>query len=244
MGLISGVTRRSTVQTYLYLLFIVFWAGVTAFAVPEDSSFLNAAVAFACLGLAWASSSFDPRQDSKTHLIWQYAAPWVVGGMSFLTGPTGLFLGSLTGSAMVGLLTGVGLGALLGGVLLFWICVAAAAFYAFRESRAMGDHSLAQTLKGLVQYGRSRGLNLELSSAMVSLCWSFFQGLTIVGLMAMGIKFSGIEGLLGMLLWTLLMVLSVMRFHLAARGTLKRGQRFGLLWSAITLGGGVGLWLS
>ena len=244
MGLISGVTRRSIVQTYIYLLFIVFWAGLTAFAVPEESSFLNAAVAFSLLGMAWACSSFDPRQDSKTHLIWQYAAPWVVGGMSFLTGPTGLFLGALTGSAMVGLLTGISLGALLGGVLLFCVCVAAATFYAFRESRSMEDHSLVQTLGGLVEYGRSRGLNIELSSAMISLCWSFFQGLTIVGLMAIGIKFSGLEGLLGMLLWTLLMVLSVMRFHLAARGMLKRGQRFFLLWSAMTLGGWVGLWLS
>jgi len=244
MSLLSSATRSSNTQTYIYLALIFGWAFLTAFAVPKELSLLSASAAFALLGVAWASSSFDPIQDSRTHLIWQYAAPWVVGGMSFLTGPTGLFFGALMGSAMVGLLTGIGLGAVLGGVLLFWACVVASSYYAFRKAKSMGDRSFSQTLKSLFEYGRDKSMNLHLSSALLSLCWSFFQGLTLVGLMAVGIKFSGLEGLVGMLLWAFLMVLSVMRFHLAARGKLGRGQRFILLWGTIASGGIFGLLVS
>lgn len=244
MRLIRSATQRSTTQAYSYLALLFCWACLTAIAAPVDLPRPSVSLAFVLLGMAWANSSFDPMQDSKAHLMWQYAAPWVFGGMSFLTGPIGLFLGALTGSAMVGFMTGIGLGAVLCGVLLFWACIAASAYYTFHQSLDPERNAHPSTAKRLLQHGLTRRSELHLSSAIISLFWSFFQGLTITGLMVMGIKLSGLAGLLGMLLWTLLMVLTVMRFHLAARGKLGQKQRFLLLWGAIASGGLVGLFLA
>ena len=226
--------RRATLQTYGFALVLVSLGLAVGLSLSQSIATGWGILAALALGIAWANSSFDPAQDSIAHRIWQYAAPWVVGGMSFLGGPIGLFFGAMGGSTMAGFMTGVSMGAVLSGALLFVGCVGIFAIYSFRQYHDYRKLAIASS-EDRDEMDPSAP-NFDFSSSIVSLFWSLLQGLAIVGVLVLGVAQAKGIGLVLAMLWNLTLVISVMLFQLSVRGKVRRRSRFLFLLSTVAGG--------